>query len=393
MNYDTFIIKYAEIGTKGKNRYVFEDMLVKHIRRRLKSIGNFDAWREYGRIYVKANSDYDYRDAMDRLTKIFGIVGVCPVCVVKELDIKAIGAGCVEYLKDEYGEGAHTFKIRARRNNKAFPVSSQDINMTVGGDVLDALPAYSVDVHTPEIMVDIEVRNEVYIYSKVIPGPGGLPVGTNGRGIALLSGGIDSPVSAYMIAKRGVEIEAVYFNAPPYTSERAKKKVIDLGSIVAQYAGPIRLHIINFTDVQLCIYENCPHDELTIIMKRCMYRIAEEIGLKNDCQLIVTGESIGQVSSQTAQSLYVIDHAISELPVMRPCIGMDKQEIVDRSLEIGSYETSVLPYEDCCTIFVDKHPVTKPKLFKIEESEEKLVGKIEDLIRKAVETEETVICR
>ena len=250
-----------------------------------------------------------------------------------------------------------------------------------------------MDVHSHAVLINVEIRNVVYIYSREIPGPGGLPVGTNGRGMALLSGGIDSPVAAYMIAKRGVEIEAVYFHAPPYTSERAKQKVVELAKLVSKYAGPIKLHIVNFTDVQLAIYDNCPHDELTIIMKRVFYKMAQELALKDDCQCIITGESIGQVSSQTSQSLAVIDMVADKLPVFRPCIGLDKQEIIDISEKIGTYETSILPYEDCCTTFVAKHPVTRPKLDAIEKSEEALLGKIEDLYNKAMEDIEIVYCR
>ena len=266
-------------------------------------------------------------------------------------------------------------------------------NCDLGADLLDAYPDMTVDIHKPDVFINVEVRNVTYIYSQIIPGPGGLPVGTNGKGMTLLSGGIDSPVAAYMIAKRGVEIEAVYFHAPPFTSEQARTKVIDLAKIVSKYSGVIKLHVVPFTDVQLAIYDNCPHDELTIIMKRIMYQIAQEIALKEDCQCLITGESIGQVSSQTTQSLLVIDSAIDKLPVFRPCIGMDKQEIIDISEKIGTYETSILPYEDCCTTFVAQHPVTKPKMEQILESEKALVGKIEPLIAKAVEDVEIVYCR
>jgi thiamine biosynthesis protein ThiI len=268
-----------------------------------------------------------------------------------------------------------------------------DINCSIGEALLNAYPELKVDVHKPEVLVNVEVRDVVYVYSKIIPGPGGLPVGTNGKGMVLLSGGIDSPVAAYMIAKRGVELEAIYFNAPPYTSERAKQKVIDLGKLVSKYAGVIKLNIVNFTDVQLAIYDNCPHDELTIIMKRVFYRMAQELALKDDCQCIITGESIGQVSSQTTQSLQVINMVADKLPVMRPCIGLDKQEIIDISQKIGTYETSILPYEDCCTTFVAKHPVTRPKLDAILESEAKLEGKIEELYKTAMENIEVVYCR
>ncbi|MBQ9232451.1 MAG: tRNA 4-thiouridine(8) synthase ThiI [Lachnospiraceae bacterium] len=393
MQYKMFLIKYAEIGTKGKNRYVFEEAMCKRMRNRLKPYGEFEVRREYGRIYVEAFSDYDFDDVIKVLKQIFGIVGICPVKVVEDTAYDNISKAVIEYIDEEYKNKTFTFKCHVRRNDKNYPKSSMELNCDLGADLLNAFPDLSVDVHNPEVMIEVEVRNVAYIYSKVIPGPGGLPVGTNGKAMALLSGGIDSPVAAYMIAKRGVELEAVYFNAPPYTSERAKQKVIDLAKQVSQYSGVLKLHIVNFTDIQLCIYDNCPHDELTIIMKRYMYKVAEELAMKEDCQCIVTGESIGQVSSQTTQSLLVIDSAIDKIPVFRPCIGMDKQEIIDISEMIGTYETSILPYEDCCTIFVDKHPVTRPKLDQILESEKALTGKIEELYNKAMESVEVVYCR
>ena len=393
MNYKMFLIKYAEIGTKGKNRSVFEDIMCKRMGALLKSHGKFEVRREYGRIYVEAFSDYDFDDVIKALGCVFGIVGICPVRVVEHTDFDHLAKEAVAYIQEEYGENKKTFKVHARRNDKTYPKSSMEINCDIGAVILDAFPDMRVDVHDPDIMLNIEVRNVAYIYSRIIPGPGGLPVGTNGKGMVLLSGGIDSPVAAYMIAKRGVELEAVYFHAPPYTSERAKQKVIDLGKLVSRYAGPIKLHIVNFTDVQLCIYDNCPHDELTIIMKRVMYKMAQEIALKEECQCIITGESIGQVSSQTTQSLYVINQAADKLPVFRPCIGLDKQEIIDISEKIGTYETSILPYEDCCTTFVAKHPVTRPKEEQIALSEKKLEGKIEELYKKAVDEVQIVYCR
>lgn len=393
MQYKMFLIKYAEIGTKGKNRYVFEEIMCKRMRARLKPLGKFEVRREYGRIFVEAFSDYDYDDVMKVLTTIFGIVGVCPVKVVEELNYEAISEAVVAHVAEEYNDKHFTFKVNARRNNKTFPKTSMELNCDLGADLLNAYPDMMVDIHKPDVFINVEVRNVTYIYSQIIPGPGGLPVGTNGKGMTLLSGGIDSPVAAYMIAKRGVEIEAVYFHAPPFTSEQARTKVIDLAKIVSKYSGVIKLHVVPFTDVQLAIYDNCPHDELTIIMKRIMYQIAQEIALKEDCQCLITGESIGQVSSQTTQSLLVIDSAIDKLPVFRPCIGMDKQEIIDISEKIGTYETSILPYEDCCTTFVAQHPVTKPKMEQILESEKALQGKVEALIAKAIEDVEIVYCR
>ena len=249
-----------------------------------------------------------------------------------------------------------------------------------------------VDVKQPQVRLRVEIRTHINLYSLEIPGPGGMPVGTNGRAMLLLSGGIDSPVAGYMIAKRGVQIEAVYFHAPPYTSERAKRKVMDLAAIVAGYAGPINLYIVNFTQIQLYIYENCPHDELTIIMRRYMMEIAQRIAIENKDQALITGESIGQVASQTIDSLVVTD-AAALLPVFRPLIGFDKQEIVAISEKIGSFETSIEPYEDCCTIFVAKHPVTRPVLEKIQKSEEKLQGEIEAMMETALATRERVLCK
>ena len=393
-NIKMFLVRYAEIGTKGKNRYVFEDILCKRIRRRLEPMGEFKVWRDFGRIYIEALSDYDYDEAVEKLTKIFGIVGLCPVTVADELTYDALRDATLQHFEDTFGDKGYdfSFKVHTRRINKNFPMNSMEIDMEIGHDLLEKFESEGlhVDVHKPDVMVEVELRGENgYVYSKIIPGPGGLPVGTNGKAMSLLSGGIDSPVATYMIAKRGVEMEAVYFNSPPYTSARALEKVQNLGTIVSQYAGPIKLHIVNFTDIQLCIYDNCPHDQLTIIMKRIFFQIAERLAKENDCDAIVTGESIGQVSSQTMQSLAVIDAAVT-CPVYRPVIGMDKQEIVEYSQRIGTFETSIEPYEDCCTIFVDKHPVTKPKMKSIEKSESHLVGKVEELIDKAVETAEVV---
>lgn len=298
----------------------------------------------------------------------------------------------IEYVDKAYDRKNFTFKVNTRRNDKSYPMTSMEVNAELGHFLLEAYEGLAVDVHAPQEIINVEIRKVVYIYSINIPGPGGLPVGTNGKAMALLSGGIDSPVATYMIAKRGVEMEAVYFHAPPFTSEQAKQKVIDLAGIVADYSGAIRLHVVNFADIQMAIYDNCPHEELTIIMKRYMIKIAEKLAAINDCQCTVTGESIGQVSSQTVHSLYVINE-VSTMPVFRPCIGMDKQEIVDIAEKIGTYETSIQPYEDCCTTFVAKHPVTKPILSAIYKSESKLEGMIEEMLEKAVATAETVMCR
>lgn len=389
MEYKTFLIKYAEIGTKGKNRYVFEDVLCQQIKNHVAGLGTFAIRREYGRIFLEAESTYDYEDLIAELQKVFGVVGICPIVVEKQVTFEAIREKAIEYMRECYGDQKLTFKVNARRTNKKFPLKSMELNSEIGHYLLEEFPGLSVDVHKPDVMLNIEVREQVYIYSKTIKGAGGLPVGTNGKAMLLLSGGIDSPVAGYMISKRGVELEAVYFNAPPYTSERAKQKVIDLARIVSGYSGKIKLHIVNFTDIQLVIYEKCPHEELTIIMRRYMMKIAEHIAKENDCQALITGESIGQVASQTMYSL-ACTNEVCTMPVFRPCIGMDKQEIVDISEQIDTYETSILPYEDCCTIFVAKHPVTKPILEIIQRSEENLADVIDQLMEEAYASVEVV---
>ena len=390
--YKSFLIKYAEIAIKGKNRYLFEDALVSQINHALKKAdGEFLVRKEQGRIYVDTLSDYDYDEVVEALKCVFGIVGICPMVQIEDNGYEDLKAQVVKYIDDAYEDKHFTFKVVARRANKQYPVVSDQINRDLGEVILNAFPETKVNVHTPDVLLRVEVRHKINIFSETIPGPGGMPIGTAGRAMLLLSGGIDSPVAGWMIAKRGVTIDATYFHAPPYTSERAKQKVVDLAKLVAKYTGPIRLNIINFTDIQLYIYDQCPHDELTIIMRRYMMKIAETIAKENDCLALVTGESIGQVASQTMQSLAVTNE-VCELPVMRPLIAFDKQDIVDISLKIGTYETSVLPYEDCCTIFVAKHPVTKPSLKKIKNSEKKLDEKIDELMKTALETREVIRC-
>ena len=392
MQYKSFLIKYAEIGVKGKNRFMFEDALVTQIRHALKDIdGDFMVVKESGRIYATAESEYDFDEAVETLKRIFGIAAICPMVQVDDNGYEDLKKQVLAYVDEVYEDKNFTFKVNARRGNKKYPVNSDQINRDLGEVILDAFPETKVDVHHPEVMLHVEVRNRINIYSIVIPGPGGMPVGTNGKAMLLLSGGIDSPVAGYMISKRGVKIDAVYFHAPPYTSERAKQKVVDLAKLVSRYSGPVHLHIVNFTDIQLYIYDQCPHEELTIIMRRYMMRIAERLAVDAGAQALITGESIGQVASQTMQSLAATD-ASCTMPVFRPVIGFDKQEIVDVAEKIGTYETSVLPFEDCCTIFVAKHPVTKPNLKMIERLEEKLKEKIDEMVETAINTVEKVWC-
>ena len=389
--FSAFLIKYAEIGVKGKNRYLFEDALVHQIKFSLKKCeGEFEVRKTQGRIYVEAQGEFDYDEAVEHLQRVFGISGICPMIYVEDEGFEKLCDTVVRYIEDVYPDRSKTFKVNARRARKNYPKESMEINADLGEVILNAYPEMSVDVRQPEIMLNVEIREKIYIYSIEIPGPGGMPVGTGGKAMLLLSGGIDSPVAGYMIAKRGVKIDAVYFHAPPYTSERAKQKVVDLARIVSAYTGPIYLHVINFTDIQLYIHEKCPHEELTIIMRRYMMRIAEHIGKETGCLGLVTGESIGQVASQTMNSL-IATNEVCELPVYRPLIGFDKKEIVEVANRIGSYETSILPYEDCCTIFVAKHPVTKPNLNVIRRHEHHLDEKIEELVKTALETDELII--
>lgn len=392
MKYTSFLIKYAEIAIKGKNRYVFEDALIKQMRHALKGVeGEFEITKTQGRVHVECLSDYDYDEVVEALSRVFGITGICPVIHVPDEGFDKLAEDVIKYIGEEYPDRNKTFKVNCRRARKSYPMDSQEVNAALGEKILDAIPGMKVDVHDPDILLTVEIRDDnIYIYSKVIPGPGGMPVGTGGKAMLLLSGGIDSPVAGYMIAKRGVKLEAVYFHAPPYTSERAKQKVVDLARTVSKYSGPIRLHVINFTDIQLEIYEKCPHDELTIIMRRYMMRIAEDLAKENDCLGLITGESLGQVASQTMQSLAATNE-VCTLPVYRPLIGFDKNEIIRISEKIDTYETSILPFEDCCTIFVAKHPVTKPNINIIKRSESKLAETIDELYSKAIETDEVIV--
>ena len=393
MMYKAFLVKYAEIGIKGKNRHLFEKALCVQMEHALAPVdGNFQVTREMGRIYVNTEGDFDYEGAVDALTRVFGIAEICPVVILEDTGFEDLAEAVVSYVKELYPTEEKTFKVCARRANKNYPMHTMEVNCELGGRILDVCPNLKVDVHEPDIYLNVELRQKIYLYCESIAGPGGMPVGTNGQAMLLLSGGIDSPVAGYMIAKRGVTIEATYFHAPPYTSDRAKQKVVDLAKQVAKYAGPIKLNVVNFTDIQLYIYEQCPHEELTIIMRRYMMRIAQAIAEKTGSIALITGESIGQVASQTLQSL-ASTNEVCTMPVFRPVIGFDKQEIVDVSEKIGTYETSIQPYEDCCTIFVAKHPVTKPNLKVIRNSERHLEEKIDEMVKTALDTVEVIACR
>ena len=390
MKFHTFLLKYGEIGLKGKNRYMFEDALVRQVRHALKDVdGKFDVHKSQARIYVDCEGDYDFDETVEHLQKVFGLVGICPVVRLEDKGFEELKKDIVAYMDEMYPDKNLTFKVESRRAKKSYPKNSMEINCDLGEAILDAFPEIRVDVHKPDVLLNVEVRNEIYVYSQVIPGAGGMPIGPAGKAMLLLSGGIDSPVAGYMISKRGVQIEATYFHAPPYTSERAKQKVVDLAKKVAAYSGPIKLHVVNFTDIQLYIYDQCPHDELTIIMRRYMMRIAEHFAKQDGCLGLITGESIGQVASQTMQSLAATND-VCTLPVYRPVIGFDKKDIVEIANKIDTFETSIQPFEDCCTIFVAKHPVTRPNIDVIRRSEERLAEKIDEMMKEAIESVEII---
>lgn len=389
--FQAFLIKYAEIGIKGKNRYVFENALRDRIKEALAPVdGEFTVTKEPGRLYVEAAGTFDYEETVEALLKVFGIAAICPVVLIEDTDWESLTKAVGDYVDKVYQEKSFTFKVEAKRADKTYKRKSPEICMDMGAYLLGRFPQMQVDVHNPSVRICVEVRNHGYVYSQVIKGPGGMPVGTSGKAMLLLSGGIDSPVAGYMMAKRGVTIDAVYFHAPPYTSERAKQKVIDLAAQISRYTGPIKLHVINFTDIQLYIYDQCPHDQLTIIMRRYMMRIAERIALERGCLGLITGESIGQVASQTMQSL-LSTNEVCTLPVYRPLIAFDKQDIVEISEKINTYETSIQPFEDCCTIFVAKHPVTKPNAKVIRCSEKNLEEKIDEMVEAAIASAEAIL--
>lgn len=384
-----YLIKYGELAIKGKNRYIFENALVKHIEDALKPFGVFEVIKEQGRIICEPDGPADDMEVMDRIQKIFGIVGVSPVYILDDNGFENICENAVRHITEQYDNTNFTFKVESRRADKKYPMNSMEISREVGAYILKHIEGLKVDVKKPEVTVNVEVRGKTYIFSKVIPCLGGMPVGTNGKAMLMLSGGIDSPVAGFMVAKRGVFCDAVYYHSHPYTSERAKQKVVDLAKILARYNGSFNLHVVPFTEIQLDIYEKCPHEQLTIIMRRYMMIIAERLARKNKALALVTGESIGQVASQTIQSLAATND-VCTMPVFRPLIGFDKQDIVAISEKIGTYETSILPYEDCCTIFVAKHPVTKPNISAIERSERKLEATIHAMLDKAVEDTEVL---
>ncbi len=387
MKADIILLKYGEISLKGLNRPMFEKQLLANVAKALAPLGKFSIRKSQSTVYVEPlGDDIDMQAATERLSKVFGIVNICPAAKCQKTieDIERTTLECLSQI-DLNGK---TFKVEAKREDKQFPMNSPQLCRHMGAVILKNTEGLSVDVHNPDILVQIEIRKEAFIFTQKISGAGGMPVGTAGRAALLLSGGIDSPVAGWMISKRGVVLDAVHFHSHPYTSDRAKEKVVELAKIMTQYTGPIRLHIVPFTDIQLDIIDKCPKNYLTIIMRRLMMRIAEKIARESGAMALITGESIGQVASQTMESLVVTDNAV-DMPVFRPCIGMDKEEIVTISKKIDTYETSILPYEDCCTIFVPKHPKTKPSISEIQEAE-KLLTDPEGMMEKAIQDREII---
>ncbi|MEG0492893.1 MAG: tRNA uracil 4-sulfurtransferase ThiI [Clostridia bacterium] len=357
-------VRFGEIFLKGLNRPHFLHMLVGRVRSAVKEVSNH-VWLSDSRVYVSDVSDMD--EAIRRVTKVFGVHSVCRSIEMEKDDFEAICAQAAKLLENHHG----SFKVYARRSDKRYPKDSPTINIEMGEYLLEHLPQLTVDLHHPDVVLSLEIRDLAYLYTQPIPAVGGMPVGTNGRATLLLSGGIDSPVAGWMVAKRGVTVSAVHFYSFPYTSERAKQKVLDLARILSESLCGIRVHVVPFTDIQMQIHEKCHEDYTTIIMRRYMMRIANAIAHRERAQALVTGESIGQVASQTIYALKCTDE-VADVPVFRPLIGFDKQEIINVAERIGTYETSSLPFEDCCTVFTPRHPATKPKMEIILDGESKL---------------------
>lgn len=381
------LIKYGEIMLKGQNRSYFESQLIRNIRNNINDLCEYNLRKTHGRIYIEIiNSSKTHRDIALVISKVFGIIAVS---FANELDsdFSLIKEKSIILAKEAKNKGYKTFKIATKRADKTFRPNSMEVSKIIGSEILDNVDGFNVDVRKPEIIIKIEIRDKTYIYYDEIKGNGGMPVGSAGKGILLLSGGIDSPVAGYMTAKRGLKLEACYFHSHPYTTEQAKEKVIELAKKLAVFNNGIKLHIVNFTTTQLEIYDKCPHKQLTIIMRRVMMKIAEQIAIKSNAQALITGESLGQVASQTLESLQVTNEAVN-MVVFRPLIGMDKIEVIRIAEQINTYETSILPYEDCCTIFVAKHPETKPKIKFIKQSEEKI--DINSMIEECMSDYETV---
>lgn len=384
---EILLCKYGEIVLKGANRKYFEDMLCREMKKRAKGYGNFDIYRAQSTIYIDPKDESADMDGMfEAASKVFGIAAIARAAVC-EKNMESIAETVRSYVP-AFLEGKRTFKVEAKRSDKTFPLDSMEISREIGGVILETCHRLRVDVHKPDITVKVEIREfGAYVSAGQFKGAGGMPVGTNGKGLLLLSGGIDSPVAGYMMAKRGLKLDAIHFESFPYTSERAREKVLELASIVAEYSGDIFVHVVSLTHIQEELVKACEEDYFTLLLRRYMMTIAERVAKQTDSLALITGESLGQVASQTMQALAVTDNAVN-MPVFRPCIGMDKEEIVTISRKIGAFETSIQPYEDCCTVFTPKHPKTKPVLEKVKAEEDKL--DFEALVEEAMGTLYTV---
>ena len=385
---EVILVKYGEMALKGQNKYSFEDILFKNIKFRLKPVGKFKYSSAQSTIYVEPDEDnIDLDEVIEKLKKVFGIAAICRACIC-EKDFADIQEKAISYLKETL-EDAKSFKVEAKRADKKFPMKSPEICMELGGTICDAFPELSVDVHNPEVTVIVEIRDtNAYIHAGRIKGAGGLPVGSSGKALLLLSGGIDSPVAGYMMAKRGIHISAIHFVSPPYTSDRARIKVEQLCQKLTPYCGDIHFYCVPFTEIQEELKRRCPEEYFTILMRRLMMIIAQEIAKKEDALALVTGESVGQVASQTMQAMVCTD-AVCNCPVFRPLIGMDKTEIIEISRKIDTFDISVQPYEDCCTVFTPRHPKIRPHLEDVEKAQEK--GDFDNMIAEAVANTELKI--
>lgn len=380
---DVLLIKYGEIALRGKNRFIYEKKLINAIRKNLKGEEGYQIFKEQGRFVLeRVDGEIDFDKIIPKVKTVFGIGSICPCVRTEDQVIENLKELSLNYLKKFYGDKKLTFKVETKRSDKRYPMTSREVSSEVGGYIFENMENISVDVKNPQVLLMVELRNYAYIYSSSIKCYGGLPVGSSGTGALLLSGGIDSPVAGFMMAKRGVALEAVYFHSPPYTSERAEEKVYDLAERLSVFTGNINLHVVPFTDVQLYLLENVPHEKLTIFLKRAMLKIAERIAEQTKCQCLITGDSIGQVASQTLQSIHAVSSS-TKLPIIRPLAAMDKQEIINIAKEIETFEISIRPYNDCCTVFVAEHPETRPKTDIIEKMESRL-SLLEEKIESAV---------
>ncbi len=386
---EIILLKCGELVLKGQNRSSFEDAMIKNARRRLEPLGKFHIWKSQSTVFVEPLTEgIRMEEAVERLQTVFGIAALCPALVIPK-DWQAICAAAPGYLESDL-LAARTFKVNAKRSDKSFPMKSPEICRELGGLLLSKFPHLKVDVEDPDVLVTVEIREKgAYLHKRQLPGAGGIPVGTGGKAALLLSGGIDSPVAGYMMAKRGLELIAVHFASPPYTSDRARQKVISLGEKLLPYIGRLRLFIVPFTELQEQLRDRCPEEYFTLLMRRAMMRIAESIALREGCSGLITGESLGQVASQTIQALGVTD-CVTELPVLRPAIGMDKSEIVAIARKIDTFETSILPYEDCCTVFTPRHPRTRPKGDEVARVEAE-AGIPPEALREAAEAAELLV--